>query len=271
MLIASMWRTQNLIGILPDRGQWPSLRNLMAFFIVGYGVYLYHLVTGKPFNKDLITADVFFLSSLFIFMVVGFTYRTIHDILRLAELEELVNTDELTGMYNRRAIMRLLEEEFMRARRFGYPLSVAMVDLDHFKRVNDAYGHLSGDIVLEEVAQVLKESVRRFDVLGRYGGEEFLCILPVTAGRGAFVSGERIRKQVKKMCFEVAGPDQLRPLVEGEVPSGETVEMTVSVGVATTDPSVTEPSHLVSAADTAMYLAKERGRDRTCSASEHSV
>lgn len=271
LLIATMWKTQNLIRILPDRGQWPSLRNLMAFFAVGYAVYFICLVIGRSFNKDLITAEVFLLSSLFMLMVVGFTYRTVHDILRLDELEELANMDELTGLFNRRAIMHLLEEKYRRAKRFGFPLSVAMVDLDHFKRVNDEYGHIAGDTVLTEIAQVLKGGLRRIDVLGRYGGEEFLCILPITTDEGAIVSGERIRLRVKKLRFEVAGPDQLRPLVEGEVPSGDTVDITVSVGVATTDPSMTEPEHLVSAADAALYKAKEEGRDRTCSASEQSI
>lgn len=268
MILGAMGRTQNLIRILPDRGQWPSLRNLMMFFAVGYAVYLYFLVSGRPFNKDLVASEVFFLSSLFMLMVVRFAYTTIHDILRLDELEELANTDELTGMFNRRAIMHLLKDEYQKARRFGFPLSVAMVDLDHFKRINDTYGHLSGDLVLKEVAKVLNKGLRRIDVLGRYGGEEFLCILPSTAADGAVTTGERVRKQVKMLRFEVAGPEQLKPVTEEEVPSGETITVTVSVGVASIDSSMTDPEHVVSAADTALYAAKEGGRDRTCSASE---
>lgn len=271
IILGAMRRTQNLIRILPDSGQWPSLRNLMMFFAVGYAVYLYFLISGSPFNKDLVASEVFFLSSLFMLMAVRFAYTTIHDILRLDEFEELANTDELTGMFNRRAIMHLLKDEYQKARRFGFPLSVAMVDLDHFKRINDTYGHLSGDLVLKEVAKVLKKGLRRIDVLGRYGGEEFLCILPSTAADGAVIMGERVRRQVKMLRFEVAGPEQLKPITEEEVPSGETITVTVSVGVASMDSSMTDPEHVVSAADTALYAAKEGGRDQTCSASEQSL
>jgi len=271
VVLAAMVRTQNLIGILPERGQWPSLRNLMAFFAVGYGVYFFFLVTGRPFNKDMVAAEIFFLSSMFMLMVVRFTYQTIHNILRLDELEELANTDELTGMFNRRAIIHLLKEEFQKSKQFGFPLSVAMVDLDHFKRINDTYGHLAGDTVLKEITKVLKDGLRRIDVLGRYGGEEFLCILPSTSDDGSMITAERVREKVEGLLFEVTGADVLTPIFPQESPAGETVRITVSIGVASMDESMTDVEHLVSAADTALYTAKEGGRNRTCSAAVQSL
>jgi diguanylate cyclase (GGDEF)-like protein len=271
VVLSAIGRTQNLIRILPERGQWPSLRNLMAFFAVGYAVYFAFLVTGRPFNKDLVTAEVFFLSSMFMFMVVRFTYQTIHNILRLDELEELANTDELTGIYNRRAILHLLDEEFQKSKQFRFPLSVAMVDLDHFKKINDIYGHLAGDTVLKEIAKVLRDGLRRIDLLGRYGGEEFLCVLPSTADDDSLVTAERVREKVENLLFEVTGPDVLTPIFPQDIPTGETVKITVSIGVASLDESIRDAEHLVSAADTALYDAKEEGRNRTCSAFVQSI
>ena len=264
LLVVAIVRTQHLIRILPKRGRWPSMRNLMAFFAVGYTVYLVLLVTGWPFYKDLIVSEIFFLSSLFMLIVIRFTYRTIRNLLRLDELEELANTDDLTSMFNRRAIMRLLDKEFQKVQRFGVPLSVAMVDLDHFKRINDTYGHLAGDTVLKEVAQVLKRGLRGIDLLGRYGGEEFLCVLPMASADGAFISGERIRNQVKELRFAVTGREQLTPVPQGEEASGEVVTITISVGVAAIDSEMVSAEDAVAAADAAMYAAKQGGRDRTC-------
>ena len=266
-----MIRTQNLIRILPERGQWPSLRNLMAFFAVGYGVYFFFLVTGRPFNKDLVTAEVFFLSSMFMLIVVRFTYQTIHNILRLDKLEELANKDELTDMFNRRAIIHLLNEEFHKSNQFGFPLSVAMVDLDLFKKINDTYGHIAGDTVLKEITEVLRDGLRRIDVLGRYGGDEFLCILPSTSIEGGMIIAERVRERVEELLFKVTGADVLTPIFPEEVPAGETIKITVSVGVASMDESMTDAEHLVSAADSALYKAKESGRNRSCSASMQSL
>ena len=271
VVLAAMIRTQNLIGILPERGQWPSLRNLMAFFAVGYGVYFFFLITGRPFNKDLITAEVFFLSSTFMLIVVRFAYQTIHNILRLEELEELVNTDELTGMFNRRAITHLLKDEFHKSNQFGFELSVAMVDLDHFKKVNDTFGHLAGDIVLKEITKVLRDGLRHIDVLGRYGGEEFLCILPGTSPEGGMITAERVRERVEELLFEVTGPDILTPIFPEESPTGETVKITVSVGVASMDETMKDAEQLVSAADAALYMAKDSGRNMSCSASVQTI
>src|SRR5439155_13456523 len=101
--------------------------------------------------------------------------------------------DELTNLYNRRHVMALAEQEYQRARRFGRPLSVLMIDIDHFKQVNDTYGHATGDQVISEVARRLKTGVRTIDIPGRYGGEEFVLFLPETPLSGAGLLGNRLR------------------------------------------------------------------------------
>jgi diguanylate cyclase (GGDEF)-like protein len=265
LLIFAHFRAGRLVDLLRDQGPWPSLRNLIAFFAVGYGVYLVFLVLDQPFDRDLIAAEVFFLSAVFILLVVRFAYRTIHEIMRLEEMEQLANTDELTGLFNRRAIMRLLEEEFWKARRFGFPLSLAMIDLDHFKDVNDRWGHLAGDIVLHEVAATLKVRLRKIDVVGRYGGEEFLCILPSTPLDGALITGERVRGFVRDLRFRPLESGGFEPAGRSGAESGEGefVQVTVSVGVSTVNSGFPRPEDLLAAADAALYQAKGKGRDRT--------
>ena len=265
LLLVAYHRVGRLVDLLRDQGPWPSLRNLIAFFAVGYLVYFTFLVLDQPFDRDLITAEVFFLSSVFILLVGRFAYRTIHEIMRLEEMEQLANTDELTTLFNRRAIMKLLEEEFWKARRFGFPLSLAMVDLDHFKDVNDRWGHLAGDLVLREVALTIKARLRKIDVVGRYGGEEFLCVLPSTPLDGALITGERLRSFVRELRFQPGGLNGLEPDGKGEdlAEGGEPVRITVSVGVSTVNGDFTRPEDLLAAADVALYKAKQLGRDQT--------
>ncbi len=265
LLLFAYGRAGRLVDMLREQGPWPSLRNLIAFFAVGYAVYLVFLVLDQPFDRDLIAAEVFFLSAIFILLVVRFSYRTIHEIMRLEEMEQLANTDELTGLFNRRAVMRLLEEEFWKARRFGFPLSLAMVDLDRFKDVNDRWGHLAGDVVLHEVAATLKERLRKIDVVGRYGGEEFLCVLPSTPLDGALITGERIRGFVRDLRFRPLESGGFEPAGRSGTEAGEGtfIQVTVSVGVSTVNSNFQRPEDLLAAADAALYQAKGKGRDRT--------
>jgi diguanylate cyclase (GGDEF)-like protein len=161
-------------------------------------------------------------------------------------------TDELTGLFNRRYFLQRLKEEAARAQRHHHPLSCLMIDLDHFKAVNDRYGHHTGDLVLQTVAHLIKSSSRVADVVARYGGEEFVVLLPETDAAGALEAAARLRELVAQQDFQGCCP--------------ETLHLTISVGVASRSPEdLLRPEAsetLVQQADQALYLAKNRGRNR---------
>lgn len=160
--------------------------------------------------------------------------------------------EALTGLFRREAILDQLQREVERARRYGRPFSVAMADLDHFKTINDRFGHLAGDTVLARVAQTLSSSIRFSDAIGRYGGEEFLLLLPETDLAGAVAVSEKIRRQVE--ALRVA------------VPSGAALNLTVSIGVASLDPALAQQENaataLIGLADDNLLRAKQEGRNR---------
>jgi diguanylate cyclase (GGDEF)-like protein len=162
-------------------------------------------------------------------------------------LESLLREDALTGLLNRRAILAQLGGMVSGARRHGHPLSVAMVDLDEFKAVNDAYGHAAGDAVLVAAVRAMRARLRAEDQLGRLGGEEFLIVLPDTVEEAAARVAEKLRQEVAT----APGP----------------VRVTCSVGVATWDGET--PETLLRRADEALYAAKEAGRDRVIAATLH--
>ncbi|HHX40463.1 MAG TPA: diguanylate cyclase [Armatimonadetes bacterium] len=163
-------------------------------------------------------------------------------------LAELATHDELTRLYNRRHLVQRLSEEVPRAKRYRLPLSCLLLDLDHFKRVNDTYGHPAGDAVLRQIASILRSSVRSVDVVGRYGGEEFLIILPQTGAEGARVLAERIRQRVEQEPFDIGG---------------QTIHCTTSIGLAAaSDGEVPDADDLIAEADRALYHAKAMGRNR---------
>ncbi|MGN6330150.1 MAG: diguanylate cyclase [Motilibacteraceae bacterium] len=172
----------------------------------------------------------------------------VDNVLLHREAQRLSTTDPLTGLWNFRYLSMSLAREIERATRFRRPLSVLMLDLDHFKAVNDTHGHPRGDAVLRELAARLTEQIREVDVLARYGGEEFVLVLPETTLEGAAVLADRICTAVRREPFGE----------EGEVP----LRLTVSVGVAGFPDHAASAATLVRVADDALYVAKEAGRDR---------
>jgi len=160
-------------------------------------------------------------------------------------IEELAELDELTGAYNRRCVMRMLEEEIARARRLNAPCSVALIDLDWFKRINDAYGHPTGDDVLRTFAITVFANIRTVDRFGRYGGEEFLLVLPDTTTEQAANMLDRLRKIIADLDWSALSA-QLR--------------VTISAGIATLRPDETSDT-LLARADHALYAAKAKGRN----------
>jgi len=171
----------------------------------------------------------------------------------LEEMSELAIRDELTGLYNRREMNRLLVEEANRSRRFGRPTTLVMLDIDHFKVVNDAYGHQVGDEVLRWIGQMLRENVRSMDRPARYGGEEFTIILPETPGDEAFVLAERLRQGIAAHPFTLSQDDG--PALR--------IPITISLGMAELPSDADAEEALIEMADQALYEAKGRGRNCT--------
>ncbi len=165
-------------------------------------------------------------------------------------IEELAELDELTGSYNRRCIMRMLDEEIARSGRSGSPCSVALIDLDWFKRINDAYGHPTGDEVLRTFAITMFANIRNSDRFGRYGGEEFLLVLPDMDTTSAVSALDRLRAIIADLDWSAFSPS---------------MTVTLSAGVATLKPNETADTFLARA-DKALYAAKARGRNRIASA-----
>ena len=168
----------------------------------------------------------------------------------LALQQQLAHTDTLTGINNRRHLYELAEHEFEIAARYQQPLSVIMFDIDHFKQVNDTFGHTVGDQILQRVTQVARAELRSADVIGRYGGEEFVVILPMTNAKKAYPLAERIRMGVAAMRV---------PTEKGDA------AVTLSIGIVQiTHEGQTESIEvMIRRADEAMYAAKQAGRNRT--------
>jgi two-component system cell cycle response regulator len=169
-------------------------------------------------------------------------------------LRKLSITDGLTELFNHRHVHELLRDEFERSKRSGEPLGVAMIDLDKFKSVNDTYGHPTGDVILYETARILTDTAREIDMVGRYGGEEFIAILPNTTEEEAARFAERVRTAVEEHVFR-----------DEEVE----IRMTCSSGVASFPMgAVQTPEALLKEADDALYEAKESGRNRVVRAAQ---
>jgi two-component system cell cycle response regulator len=165
-------------------------------------------------------------------------------------LEQLASTDSVTGLLNRRALMERLTAEIDRAARYEHELVLLMIDLDHFKQVNDTHGHLVGDDVLRELSRLLLNEVRTVDIVARYGGEEFVVVLPEQAMEGGTAFAERVRERVAETTFRAE-----------EIPGG--VHLTISVGIAAyPSENMHSAEELIARADEALYRAKAAGRDQ---------
>jgi two-component system cell cycle response regulator len=169
----------------------------------------------------------------------------------LTRVESLAIMDPLTGIYNRRRFESIFTNEFKRATRYQLPLTCMMIDIDHFKLINDAHGHQEGDTMLKEIARIIQSTIREVDTLARWGGEEFVVLSPNTSKEKALLAAERVRKAVASHEFTRT----------------ETKNATVSIGVAgIPDPAMDSQDKMIHAADLAMYDAKKNGRNRVESA-----
>jgi diguanylate cyclase (GGDEF)-like protein len=184
-----------------------------------------------------------------IFSLIARQSAIVVDNVRMYEkIKRFAVADGLTGLHNHRYFQEQLEKEYSRSRRFNLSLSLIMMDIDHFKDLNDTYGHQQGDVVLKGMAGVLRRCVRDIDLIARYGGEEFVAILPETPKKNAVIVAERMREMIENMEFE--GRD-------------EPLKMTASFGVSGyPDDNIKTRLDLIARADEAMYQAKRGGRNR---------
>ncbi|MBI2346978.1 MAG: GGDEF domain-containing protein [Deltaproteobacteria bacterium] len=168
------------------------------------------------------------------------------------ELYRMAIVDPVTNVYNKRYFLERLKEEFSLARRGKQPLALVMIDIDHFKLVNDTHGHLAGDLVLQQVAALLKEMVRQEDLLARYGGEEFAVLLRGTSEDKAMTLAERMRATTAAAPFRF---------------EQQNISVTISLGIAAMEPDrdYTDPTQFIKAADECLYYSKEHGRNRATS------
>lgn len=165
------------------------------------------------------------------------------------DIERIAITDGLTGLYTRRYLEERLEDEIKRSVRRNITLSFLMIDVDHFKKINDEHSHLTGDQVLHAVGEIIKQNIRGIDIAARYGGEEFSIILPDTDQEGAHYAAERIRQAVEEKSIRAYDAE---------------LKVTVSIGAATCPRDGKKMHDLIDRADQALYQAKQKGRNRTC-------
>ena len=228
---------------------------LAACFAVGAAAFFVRGVAGaisadpmQAFATPNSTQALIYLVTAMCAVTSSFAFLLLHEERAQAQALRLATLDPLTGAYNRRTFHEIAEREMSRARRAGQPLSIIMLDIDHFRAVNEKHGHRNGDLVLQRLAEVLRKALRKEDMLVRYGGEEFLVLLPEVPGPGAVIVAGRLRKAVASEELE-AGDLKL--------------PVTVSAGVAARlDEGPESVDTLVARAEEALALAKRRGRNR---------
>lgn len=258
MMVAALYSARGLarqIEGAPLHRAWRRLTALTVVFVIGYVGYAVALATRvAPWRgaTDAAIVAIFVLGAAFVWQVFRLAFQTVVALQRVALLERESITDHLTGVYNRRFMDRRLREAADHARRHRQPLAFLLLDLDHFKRINDTYGHAVGDLVLREFGARCLACVRSYDIVARYGGEELAVIAPTTDALEAGKLAERLRSHV------AASP----LVVETEPGCRIPVRLTVSVGVAAARGEAADPDALIAAADAALYDAKRQGRNR---------
>lgn len=252
------WTREEALGqklhqlIVPERYRERAYKGLERFSTTGQGPFVGHAQEviavrkdGGEFPADLSVAP-FKLGDDY------FAQGSIRDASARKKDEKwlryLATTDELTGLKNRRYFFERAQEEFKRAKRYSEPLAVIIFDIDHFKAINDTYGHDAGDKVLKQLALTLSPLMREHDLFGRHGGEEFTILLPHTSERGAVLVAERVRALIEQNVLELN--------------DGRQITYTISLGVAQLDNSSQTFDRLLNTADKALYKAKETGRNR---------
>ena len=254
VLLGSLLPVSKLIAQLPSgqvRRCWLELTVLIAILIVGYVAYSITFWDRHSGYLDFIVPGIFLFCAIFVWLTTTLTQQTAFDVRRVALLEQESITDPLTGVYNRRYLDRRLEEEINRAKRYDLPLSILLIDIDHFKQVNDTYGHQVGDSLLIDLSKMILSHIRTSDVAARYGGDELLILAQNATLASATTLGERLRENV----------EQNQPGFASNPDEKQNFRITVSIGIAGLGPDITDAEGLVKYADEALYRAKQEGRN----------
>lgn len=254
-LILSLTPIKQLILEFPDgklKAKWKILRLLIFLFIVGYFLFAGTLWMFRDSLSmlSLIPSSLLFLGGIFVFFVGQLALKTTNDIKDLAVLKQESITDALTGLRNRRYFDQRISEEVALSTRYKLPLTLMLIDVDHFKKINDTYGHTVGDEVLQTLSKIIQNVVRDSDIVARYGGEEIVIITPNTTKEEAAILAERLREKVEQTKVATIATTQ------------EVVQVTISIGLCSLSPIITDKEALLEESDQSLYLAKKHGRNR---------
>ena len=233
--------------------KWNILSVLVVFFFIGYLYFAFDYVKNSNNSEsiDHIVPLIFFLGGVFVFLVGSLASQTAINMKEIATLQHECNTDSLMQINNRRYFDKKIEDEVNISSRYSLPLSLLMLDIDFFKNINDTYGHVVGDSVLREIAEIIKCVARDSDIIARYGGEEIAIIATNTNYENATVLAERLRKIIEQSTFKQCCANE------------EDFRISISIGISYLHPQKnTSSKELVVEADKALYKAKDSGRNR---------
>jgi len=231
------------------KGQWIFLRYFIIFSIIGYIGFCVFMPSGAD-SSNLVISIILFCGAVFVLMVCCLTMQTIKDIKHIGTLERENITDPLMDIYNRRYLELRLKEEMTRTQRYKIPFSLLLLDVDHFKLINDQYGYIAGDQVLSKMGHVIIDQVRETDLVARYEGEEIAVLLPNTGGGEAIFAADRLRQIIEQTSFSVA------------TVQNSDLHCTVSIGVTASLEDSTNIIDFLHAAESALCHAKQTGRNR---------
>jgi diguanylate cyclase (GGDEF)-like protein len=256
VLITALVPIRNLIRTFPNgkvRLSWILLIVLTLFFVAGYAVYGIVFLANPQGNVDLIVPVIFLSVSIFVLLSSILSLSTARDIRRVTMLEQENVTDPLTGIFNRRYLDRLVQEEFVRAQRYQQPLSIILITLDNFTAVNQEYGHVAADCALVSFTRMLESVIRPGDVIARYAGVEFMVVATNTTGSEAYALAEKIRETADTHALEMV--DEFKKQLS--------IRMTNSIGVVSYDKKFENAQAFVDCAGQMMDQARREGHNRT--------
>ena len=255
LLLVALLPVKRLLRDLPDglmRRAWLLLGGLLVVMIGALVFLAFGGHRGMPLAQELIVPLTLFVGCWFIMLVSQLSAGSIEDVHRTALLERESITDALTGLFNRRHLDRVLCAEMERARRYDQPLALALIDVDHFKRINDDYGHQVGDQALKQLARLIQSQARVNETVARFGGEEIAVILPGADLEQAGWQAERLRSRIAA-----------EPIIVDDGEDSQRIAMSVSIGLsAVSRQDGYRGEKLLERADRALYTAKHNGRNR---------